>query len=358
MATMNPLERKARNSFIKGIAIAGIIGIIAVIALLMIIMQMRGAEQERLDAQVTIYALNQDVKSGQLITEDMLSRIQIDGNVVPANAVENVSSYFLVDQDGNTVGSVIDETTGEPVTCVSIDGQNYAINNLDGNTGTVTINGQTRTIVIEGTPAMAKIDMSANTILTSESIAESFELTSSSTRKQEYNMLSLPADIETDDIVDVRLRMPDGTDYIVVSKKRITVLEDQAGMPSLNTVSMELEEDEILMLSNAIVESYMMDGSRLYVTRYVEAGMQDAAVTTYIPSGDVQNLIYSNPNIVEEAKRGLQERASSYSSNRDNVNSELGTMNEDERQDAVTSGTTQEINDGQDARQSYLDSMQ
>ena len=82
MATMNPLERKARNSFIKGIVIAGIIGIIAVIALLMIIMQMRGAEQERLDAQVTIYALNQDVKSGQLITEDMLSRIQIDGNVV------------------------------------------------------------------------------------------------------------------------------------------------------------------------------------------------------------------------------------------------------------------------------------
>lgn len=356
MATMNPLERKARNSFIKGIVIAGLIGVIAVIALLMWIMQMRGEEQERLDALVTIGVLNQDVKSGQLITSAMLDKVEIDGTVIPANAIQNPDSYFLEDQNGNPVGSTIDES-GNVVTFVEIQGQRYAINNLVGNTGTVTINNQTSTITLSGIPAMAKIDMAANTILTSDSIAESFELTTDSTRKQEYNMISVPADIETDDVVDVRLRMPDGTDYIVISKKRVTVL-DQGGIPSLNTISLELDEEETLMLSNAIVESYMLEGSKLYIARYVEAGTQEAATTTYIPSGDIQNLIYNNPNIVEEAKRGLQERVNSYSSNRDNINGELGTMPEEDRRDAVSSGTTQEISNGQDARQSYLDSMQ
>ena len=44
MATTNPLERKARNSFIKGLVIAGAFGLIAIIALVIFIMQMRRAE--------------------------------------------------------------------------------------------------------------------------------------------------------------------------------------------------------------------------------------------------------------------------------------------------------------------------
>ena len=44
--------------------------------------------------------------------------------------------------------------------------------------------------------------------------------------------------------------------------------------------------------------------------------------------------------------------------NRSNVNDELNSMEPDDRADAVTTGTTSEISDAQDARQSYLDSMQ
>ena len=114
-------------------------------------------------------------------------------------------------------------------------------------------------------------------------------------------MISLPADLETGDIVDVRLRLADGTDYIVVSKKSVTVL-DQAGIPSVNTISLELSEGETLMMSNAIVESYMMEGSRLYLARYVEPGMQAGAITTYVPSGDVQNLIAQDSKYSKRSK--------------------------------------------------------
>ena len=311
MATMNPLERKARNSFIKGIIVAGLIGVIGIVILGIIIMRMRGEEQARLDAQKDVYVLRTAVKSGTVLTQDMFTTVGADAQVAPSDAL-NMSTYntLAYDEEGNELEVV------------------------------------------------AKIDIAANTIVTTNMLTTSDNINTDDVRQQEYNMISLPADLETGDIVDVRLRLADGTDYIVVSKKSVTVL-DQAGIPSVNTISLELSEGETLMMSNAIVESYMMEGSRLYLARYVEPGMQAGAITTYVPSGDVQNLIAQDPNIVNEAKQELVNRINAYGAlNRSNINDELNTMDADDRASSVASGTNSEISDAHDARQSYLDSMQ
>ena len=355
MATMNPLERKARNSFIKGIVVAGLIGIIGIAILVIQLMNMRADEKERLASLTTIYVLNQDVQSGKTITADMLVAKEIEGTVIPANAVNNINDFYYQDQNGNNVTRTI---TGELI--VTIDGQSYAITenngayyadtNNDGNAEQINIYNA------EGAVMVAKVSLAKNTILTVETVAKSNEIVEDSTREQEYNVLVLPADVETEDTVDVRLRMPDGTDYIVVSKKTITIL-DEAGIPSLDTVSLKLTEDEILMMSNAIVEAYQIPGSMLYVTRYVEPGLQAEATTTYVPNSDVQNLIYSNPNIVNEAKTELNNRYNQNADNRNNINDTLGTLDQDDRNSAVESGTNDEITAGQDARQRYLDSL-
>ena len=311
MATMNPLERKARNSFIKGAILAGLIGLIFIIILGIIIMRMRGEEQARLDAQKNVYVLRGTVQSGTVLTQDMFTTVGADANVAPSDALTaSVYNTLAFDEEGNPLEIV------------------------------------------------AKIDIAANTIVTASMITTSDNINTDDVREEEYNMISLPADLETGDTVDVRLRMPDGTNYIVVSKKKVTVL-DNAGIPSVNTISLELSEGEILMMSNAIVEAYMMEGSRLYLTRYVEPGMQAGAITTYVPNGEVQNLIAQNPNIVNEAKQELINRINNYAGlNRTNINDELNTIDPEDRTDAVTSGTTTENSDAQDARQSYLDSMQ
>lgn len=310
MATMNPLERKARNSFIKGLVVAGLIGLIGIIVLVIILVQMKGEEQARIDAQKNVYVLKTSVQSGTVITQDMFTQIKADANVAPTDAV-TASSYSSIayDEEGNELEVV------------------------------------------------AKIDIAANTIVTTNMITTSDNMNTDDVRKEEYNMISLPSDLETGDTVDVRLRMPDGTNYIVVSKKKVTVL-DQGGIPSVNTISLDLSEGEILMMSNAIVEAYMMEGSRLYITRYVEPGMQAGAITTYVPSAEVQNLINNDPNVVAQAKQELITRFNNYTNNRNNVTDELNTMDADERADAVATGTSSEISDAQDARQSYLDSMQ
>lgn len=355
MATMNPLERKARHSFVKGMVVAGLIGVVAAAALIMVIVQMKGEEKERLESMTKIYVLNQDVKSGQVITGEMMVQKEIENTVIPSNAVTNVSNYFLRDQNGNQIVSKSDNN-GNTALFVVMNNVEYQLDTDDYMTGTINVNGSQQAIIISGSPVIAKVNMSANTIVTSETIAESNELTDDTTRKQEYNILALPADIETDDIVDVRLRMPDGTDYIVVSKKTITVL-DEGGIPSLNTISMELSETETLMMSNAIVEAYQIPGSKLYVARYVEPGIQAEATITYVPSAEVQNLIYSNPNIVQQAKSELNSRYNEQSGNRDNVNNELNKYDQDERDSSVESGTSSEISAQQDERQTYLDSL-
>ena len=311
MATMNPLERKARNSFIKGLVVAGLIGLIGIIALVIILVQMKGEEQARLDAQKKVYVLKTSVQSGTILTQDMFTTIGADANVAPVDAVTATSfNSIAFDEEGNEL------------------------------------------------EVIAKIDIAANTIVTSNMLTTSDNVNTDDVREEEYNMISLPSDLETGDTVDVRLRMPDGTNYIVVSKKKVTVL-DQGGIPSINTISLELSEGEILMMSNAIVEAYMMEGSKLYLTRYVEPGMQAGAITTYVPNGDVQNLIAQDPNIVNEAKQELVNRINTYGAlNRSNINDELNTMDADDRADSVSSGTASEISDAQDARQSYLDSMQ
>lgn len=310
MATMNPLERKARNSFIKGLVVAGLIGLIGIIVLVIILVQMKGEEQARIDAQKNVYVLKTSVQSGTVLTQDMFTTVKADANVAPTDAVTATSfNSIAYDEEGNELEVV------------------------------------------------AKIDIAANTIVTTNMLTTSDNINTDDVRKEEYNMISLPSDLETGDTVDVRLRLPDGTNYIVVSKKKVTIL-DQGGIPSVNTISLDLSEGEILMMSNAIVEAYMMEGSKLYITRYVEPGMQAGAITTYVPSGEVQNLINSDPNVVAQAKQELLTRFNNYTGNRNNVNDELNTMDADDRADSVATGTSSEISDAQDARQSYLDSMQ
>ena len=148
--------------------------------------------------------------------------------------------------------------------------------------------------------------------------------------------------------------MPDGTDYIVASHKEVEI-PVIGEMDSPNTISIQVTEDEIVTISNAIVESYMMPGSMLYATRYVEPGLQEEATPTYLPSQKVKTLIDQNPNVTEVAKRELNNRYTN-GTNRNNINDVLNQHAEDAA-DNVTDRTEEEITLIQDERQQYLDSL-
>ena len=175
------------------------------------------------------------------------------------------------------------------------------------------------------------------------------EPTLDSDRIQEYNMLVLPSTLKNGDYIDIRLLLPSGKDYIVLSKKRVLGCND-------TTVWLKVSEAEMLLLNNAIVESYTIAGSKLYASLYAEAGMQKAAELTYLPSTEVIQLIIKDPNIVLEARTQL---GNNYDLNYRVSNFDNAIEPYRETQDSlVQTGTSQEVTSIKSARQSYVQSLE
>ena len=199
--------------------------------------------------------------------------------------------------------------------------------------------------------------MQKNTVITSSMLVKSDEKTTNDLRIQEYNMLRLATQIAPEDYIDVRLRLPSGLDYIVVSKKKVEIPQI-GGVDSANTIWLQLTEDEILAMSNAIVENYIIDGSVLYTAKYVEPGTQEKATPTYVPSAEVQNLMRNNDsNIVDTAKMALLTRYNSNTNVRNDINNAKGAVDPDDAQSNISAGVKQDVSTAQDERQSYLDAL-
>lgn len=354
MAT-NPMQRKARNSFILGVLVTFVIMAMIVALLLVQLKKMKEAEEERIANTVKVCVLKFDVVSGQIITGDMITTKEVDKSTVPTNGTSNMtnlSNYFLEDKSGNPV------VTSEGKTYLQRDGQNIELKSEES-TGYyyIEVNRQKEYVELSTPPLLAKIDMKANTVITSSMLVKSDEKTTNDLRIQEYNMLQLASQIEPDDYIDIRFRLPSGLDYIVVSKKKVEIPQIE-GVDSVNTIWLKLTEDEILAMSNAIVENYIVEGSLLYTTKYVEPGTQDKATPTYVPSAEVQNLMRNNDsNIVETAKIALLTRYNMNNDVRNNINNAKNAIDSDDAQTNVTNGVKKEVSTAQEQRQSYLDAL-
>ena len=357
MAT-NPMQRKARNSFLLGMLLMLVIAGIVIAFLFIIMMRQNQQQEEELGQLVNAYVLNQDVSAGQVITSDMYSLQQVNSNLVPSNATSNltvIQSYSLQDKDGNEVRTQAGQN-GQPILYVEIDGEQFQVQQAADQSYYYERNGTQ--VDLTSVPLIAKVNMRKNTLLTADLVAKGSNSLQDDVRKQEYNMIVLPIDLATGDYVDVRLMLPSGQDYIVVSKKEVT-LPDTGTDATANTVWMNLSEDEILHLSCAIVDACKITGSKLYITKYTDPGIQEAAQVTYPVNRDTFALIQSDPNIVQRAMEELNNRYNNSGTTLRNDYIEPAISNEgDEAQSNVESGMEESITNSQEARQDYLESLQ
>ena len=118
-----------------------------------------------------------------------------------------------------------------------------------------------------------------------------------------------------------------------------------------------MNETEIMVMSNAIIEAYIDQGSLLYATTYVEPGMQETVIPTYVPSGTVQNAINANPNIEQEAKNALFARYNQNAATRTNVIEGTLAQYAQDRVDNIEAGVQEQITKAKEERQSYLESL-
>lgn len=300
----NPMQKKARNSFLLGMMITLIVCV--VIGVLAYVILSGQEEKKEAEEGVLTYAyrLKVGVKSGEEITLDKVESIIVTEKAVPIGAFASKTKI------ANSKGK--------------------------------------QTWVDKAFPSgyKSKVDLNAGTILADSLVYEGEQLTSD-VRYVEYNMLVLPTTIYEGDYIDIRLTLPNGQDLIVVSKKEVkSIIGD--------TIGLELTEGEILMMESAIVEAYIMTASKLYAIQYVEPGIQEAAVKTYTPTAAVQNLIAANANIANEAKRALQVR---FDQNmRGYIDADKGAYAASSQAN-LESGIQEEIENAKAAREAYLSGL-
>lgn len=316
MATLNPLEQKARSSFIKGFVIALLVGLLAAGGIGMLYYQKLEEEQERLSKQKKVLVLSQDVKSGQELEASMFkANVNADGNVVPNGAASTYDTLIRFFESSEEVD-------------------------------------------IEKVKLIAKTDIYANTIITKDMVSLSSEQPTDDLRIEEYNMIVLPIELKSSDTIDIRLRLPSGRDYIVLSKKRITI-PTISGAPSADTIQMKMTEDELLTMSAAIVDAYKIKGSKLYAIKYAEPGMQEKVVATYMPERSTIELINSDPNIVKTARDQLVSNYNTYyQAYRQSIADAIGTTDVETQRSNVESGISTETSTQKSTRQQYLQSME
>jgi len=353
----NPMQRKARNSFLLGALITLIICLIIFGLFYFLVINKEKKQSKQEGEKVIAYVLSQNVESGDVVTSDLLMPIEVYETMIPSNYINSVqlSNLTLQDERGNMLFTdsegnlyINKEDNMEYKTTGEKDKKNRVLiqEDLEGFYRTK-ITGEKEYIEFLSVPKVAKIDMYANSIVTLDSLASSDDLVTDDKRYIEYNMLSLPTTIMVGDYIDIRLTLPSGQDLIVVSKKEVqSVLGD--------TIGLQLTEEEILMMESAIVEAYIMTASKLYAIQYLEPGMQNAATKTYTPTEAVRGLIERNPNIKAEAKAQLVSRFNGDIRAWTNLDKSAYAANS---QANLEQGLQEEIENAKRAREAYLSGL-
>ncbi len=232
---MNPMQRKVRNSFLFGFIVALLIGAV-IIGLL--IMKNKQAQEEIVEIQnanklamTEVYVTEKDVKAGEPISATAVS---LPAQSVPENALKAEDLEKYLNDDGE-----------------------YEM--------------------------LAKFDMKEKTALTPDMIDKS--KSAATYRMVEYNMISLPSMLTEGNYIDIRLACL-GLDTVVLSKIEVE-------SANATTIWLKLSESQLLTLNYAIVESYIMEGTKLYATVYTDT-TQPALNCTYIPAANVISLVQAN----------------------------------------------------------------
>ena len=252
---MNPMQRRIKNSFLTGILIGVLLLLIASVFFFTQINKLKEDISKLESDQKTVLVASDIIKSGDKVTVELLTEDVVKTSLNVDEDILTADDFRKMDDEGNEY-------------------------------------------IIEYT---SKIEIPAGAIITKEMVAEAGQEVTNDQRIQEYNMLILPSQLKEGDFIDIRFKLANGNDYIVLPKKKV----EQC---TADTIWMKMYEHEILTLGNAIVESYQSVGSKLYATIYTDAGLQKPSTQTYVVSTNVYGLIASNPNVVNDAKNALWAR--------------------------------------------------
>ncbi|THF74754.1 SAF domain-containing protein [Cohnella fermenti] len=123
---------------------------------------------------------------------------------------------------------------------------------------------------------------------------------------REYDLFAnlSPIGLKVGDYVDYRIVYPMGEDYIVLTHKRIEAINGKS-------VKFKMSEAEIHFYQAALLDYFLQSekGAMLYMTKYVEPGIQKAATEYYAVPKNIEAIMIADPNLVQKLDTRLNDTA-------------------------------------------------
>ncbi len=246
----NPIDRKRKTSFLLGMVIMGIVTLL--VAFLMYMLYAKKVDElkkEKAKVKTIGSVLKTSKKGAEEIKEEDLGSMTVIETPQNKEVIQNLYKFEVSDEHE----------------------KNKVYAKIDLPAGTILTNGMVYT---PENPNEAKIN--------------------STLRFYDIVGISLPANLKQGDVVDIRFLHPSLPDFVVLSKKRVEKADT-------DTIWLNLNETEIILFSSAVLESYLIKGSKIYATIYTDPGIQDASVVTY----PINNKLFTLLNIaVPKNERG------------------------------------------------------
>lgn len=137
----------------------------------------------------------------------------------------------------------------------------------------------------------------------------------------------LPIGLKIGDYIDFRIVYPGGEDYIVLSHKRVEAINGEV-------IKVRLDEREIHHYQASLVDYFVQKkyGSMIYMTKYIEPGVQKPADEYYAVPENIMNVMLIDPNIIEEINRQVNDEL------RQNIDESRSGASIDDAEQAIPQG--------------------
>ena len=355
---INPIERRTRNSLITGLLIGGVIAIIVGGISFMQITKLSGEIKKEKSKVKQVYVAARDIKANNeikpedLTLEGVVTSIPTDKIVTPeslaATAGKNVAS-ILEKKDDKLVAKAGKNNFASTITPGGDNNSSSSSNtNSSSNSNSNSSDSKSEKTIV------ATIDIPKGTVITEKMLALKSEAVTdtnsinSTYRLVEYSMIMLPTELQKGDTIDVRISYPNGQDFIVVAKKVVEKADS-------TSIWLKLKEDEILKMNSAIIESYSVEGAKMYAVNYTQPGVQAAANANYPVSDKVYELLVQDPNIASAIQQQYRAALNNHTLIRRPINEILQSTQQEELRSRISSAVQREIKDRAERRQSFIE---
>lgn len=142
-----------------------------------------------------------------------------------------------------------------------------------------------------------KIDMSPGVSITKDCLMS--DPMENIMYERDITFTYLPLGIKVGDYIDVRMVLPYGQEFLILSHQRVRQLVEQT-----NTVKLVLTEAQNTVWNSALKDKALYGGKGLsiYATKYIEPGITDVARTYYPVRKEMESVVNLNPNIKDKSE--------------------------------------------------------